>query len=59
MKKTVLYALLWPLGIAVVIMAILHLGGDFPDIQSYVQPRLGAALLVMLIVSFGLSFTMN
>ena len=38
---------------------ILHLGGDFPDIQSYVQPRLGAALLVMLIVSFGLSFTMN
>lgn len=59
MKKTVLYALLWPLGIAVVIMAILHLGGDFPDIQSYVQPRLGAVLLVMLIVSFGLSFTMN
>ncbi len=59
MKKTVLYALLWPLGIAVVIMAILHLGGDFPDIHSYVQPRLGAALLVMLIVSFGLSLTMN
>ena len=59
MKKTVLYALLWPLGIALVIMALLHLGGDFPDIQSYVQPRLGAALLVMLIVSFGLSFTMN
>ena len=59
MKKTFLYALLWPLGIAMVIMAILHLGGDFPDIHSYVQPRLGAALLVMLIVSFGLFFTMN
>lgn len=59
MKKTILYALLWPLGIAMVIMAILHLGGDFPDIHSYVQPRLGAALLVMLIVSFGLFFTMN
>lgn len=59
MKKTIFYALLWPLGIAVVIMAILHLGGDFPDIHSYVQPRLGAALLVMLIVSFGLSLTMN
>lgn len=59
MKKTVLNALLWPLGIAMVIMAILHLGGDFPDIHSYVQPRLGAALLVMLIVSFGLFFTMN
>lgn len=59
MKKTVLHALLWPLGIAVVIMAVLHLGGDFPDIHSYVQPRLGAALAVMLIVSFGLFFTMN
>ena len=59
MKKTFLYALLWPLGIAVMIMAILHLGGDFPDIHSYVQPRLGAALAVMLIVSFGLFFTMN
>ncbi len=59
MKKTIFYALLWPLGIAMVIMAILHLGGDFPDIHSYVQPRLGAALLVMLIVSFGLFFTMN
>lgn len=59
MKKRILESLLWPLGIAVVIMAILHLGGDFPDIHSYVQPRLGAALAVMLIVSFGLFFTMN
>lgn len=59
MKNRILESLLWPLGIAVVIMALLHLGGDFPDIHSYVQPRLGAALLVMLIVSFGLFFTMN
>lgn len=35
-------------------MFILHFGGDFPDIYSYAQPRLGAAFAVMLIVSFGL-----
>ena len=54
MKKVILPSLLWPLAVAAVIAGILHLGGDFPDIHSYVQPRLGAALLVMYITSFGL-----
>ncbi len=53
-KKVILPSLLWPLAVAAVIAGILHLGGDFPDIHSYVQPRLGAALLVMYITSFGL-----
>lgn len=53
-KQVILSALSWVVSAALVIMAVLHLGGDFPDIHSYVQPRLGAALLVFLIVSFGL-----
>lgn len=54
MKKVILPSLLWPLAAALVICGILHLGGDFPDVHSYVQPRLGVALLVMFITSFGL-----
>ena len=44
----------WTIGVILLISALLHLGGDFPDIYSYAQPRLGAAFAVMLIVSFGL-----
>ena len=54
MKQVILSALSWVAGTSLVIMALLHAGGDFPDIHRYVQPRLGAALLVFLIVSFGL-----
>lgn len=54
MKKIVLPALSWALGTALIICAILHLGGDFPDLGSYVQPRLGAGLLVFLIAGFSL-----
>lgn len=56
MKKIVIYSVCFPLIIAAFLMFILHMGGDFPDIYSYAQPRLGAALAVMLIVSFGLFF---
>ena len=58
-KQVILSALSWVVSTSLVIMALLHLGGDFPDIHSYVQPRLGAALLVFLIVSFGLFTVMN
>lgn len=44
----------WTIGVILLISALLHLGGDFPDIYSHAQPRLGAAFAVMLIVSFGL-----
>lgn len=59
MKKIILPALAWTLCIALAVMGILHLGGDFADIHSYVQPRLGAGLLVMLIVSLGLFSVMS
>ena len=58
-KQVILSALSWVVSTSLVIMALLHFGGDFPDIHSYVQPRLGAALLVFLIVSFGLFTVMN
>lgn len=54
MKKIVIPSVCFPWGIAAFLMFILHFGGDFPDIYSYAQPRLGAAFVVMLIVSFGL-----
>lgn len=54
MKKIVIPSVCFPWGIAAFLMFILHFGGDFPDIYSYAQPRLGAAFAVMLIVSFGL-----
>ena len=54
LKKIVIPSVCFPWGIAAVLMFILHFGGDFPDIYSYAQPRLGAAFAVMLIVSFGL-----
>lgn len=54
LKKIVIPSVCFPWGIAAFLMFILHLGGDFPDIYSYAQPRLGAAFAVMLIVSFGL-----
>ena len=54
LKKIVIPSVCFPWGIAAFLMFILHFGGDFPDIYSYAQPRLGAALAVMLIVSFGL-----
>ena len=47
-KQVILSALSWVAGTSLVIMALLHAGGDFPDIHSYVQPRLGAALLVLI-----------
>lgn len=59
MRKILLPALAWTVGIALAVMALLHLGGDFPDIYSYMQPRLGAGLLVMLLVALGLFFTMR
>lgn len=54
LKKIVIPSVCFPWGIAAFLMFILHFGGDFPDIYSYAQPRLGAAFAVMLIVSFGL-----
>lgn len=54
LKKIVSPSVCFPWGIAAFLMFILHFGGDFPDIYSYAQPRLGAAFAVMLIVSFGL-----
>lgn len=54
LKKIVIPSVCFPWGIAALLMFILHFGGDFPDIYSYAQPRLGAAFAVMLIVSFGL-----
>ena len=54
LKKIVIPSVCFPWGIAAFLMFILHFGGDFPDIYSYAQPRLGAAFVVMLIVSFGL-----
>lgn len=39
-KQVILSALSWVVSTSLVIMALLHLGGDFPDIHSYVQPRL-------------------
>lgn len=35
----------WTIGVILLISALLHLGGDFQDIYSYAQPRLGAAVL--------------
>lgn len=54
LKKIVIPSVCFPWGIAAFLIFILHFGGDFPDIYSYAQPRLGAAFAVMLIVSFGL-----
>lgn len=54
LKKIVIPSVCFPWGIAAFLMFILHFSGDFPDIYSYAQPRLGAAFAVMLIVSFGL-----
>ena len=54
MKKVILPSLAWTAGLSLLIALILHLGGDFPDLRSYVQPRLGVGVLVFLIVSLGL-----
>lgn len=54
MGRALVLCFAWSTGFALLISALLHLGGDFPDIYSYAQPRLGAAFAVMLIVSFGL-----
>ena len=54
MGRALVLCFAWPTGFALLISALLHFGGDFPDIYSYAQPRLGAAFAVMLIVSFGL-----
>lgn len=59
MKKALFSSILWPIVSALVIMGLLHLGGDFADIHSYEQPRLGAGLLIFFIVSFGLNFVMD
>lgn len=54
MKKVILPSLAWTAGLSLLIALILHLGGDFPDLRSYVQPRLGVGVLVFFIVSLGL-----
>ena len=54
LKKILIPSVCFPWGIAALLMFILHFGGDFPDIYSYAQPRLGAAFAVMLIVSLSL-----
>lgn len=59
MGRALVLCFAWSIGFALLISALLHLGGDFPDIYSYAQPRLGAAFAVMLIVSFGLFFVFS
>lgn len=59
MGRALVLCFAWSTGFALLISALLHLGGDFPDIYSYAQPRLGAAFAVMLIVSFGLFFVFS
>lgn len=54
MGGTIVLCFAWTIGVTLLVSILLHLGGDFPDIYSYAQPRLGAAFAVMLIVSLGL-----
>jgi heptose-I-phosphate ethanolaminephosphotransferase len=58
-KKAILSTLKWTILITAVVMILLKIGGDFPTLASYGQPRLLAGFGTWLIVLFGLFSVMN